>query len=244
MAEQIRKIVQLKDAEYGEKGAVKAVFATFGVIDHDGDMMLSGSIGEQKVRMSAYGHRSWYGELPVGKGRIYESGKDAIFEGQFFLTTNAGRETYETVKAMGDLQEWSFALPEVESETRTDNGQAYRAIKKVRVPEVSPVLLGAGVDTRTLDVKGEAQKPKDMKLIDHVEWLLAQTTEVAERLKSVAEMREEQNRHPSRETLKRSAAVAVALQEVARVIDDVRAKHDVLTREFLRFQEMTATGRR
>lgn len=147
---------RLKQAEYGEKGSVRAVFCTMGAIDHDGDMILPGAIGDQQVRMSAYGHGSWRGELPVGKGRIFEQGSDAVFEGQFFLSTTPGRDTYETVKAMGDLQEWSFALPEIESETRkTPEGQSYRAIKRVTVPEVSPVLLGAGVNTRTLDVKDQ-----------------------------------------------------------------------------------------
>jgi hypothetical protein len=153
MDEKTRKVVQFKNAEYGDKGTVRAVFATLNVIDLGGDMILPGAIGEQRVRMSAYGHRSWQGELPVGKGRVFESGDDAIFEGQFILTTTPGRDTYETVKAMGDLQEWSFALPEIESEMRTDDGRNYRAIKHVRIPEVSPVLMGQGVDTRTLEVK-------------------------------------------------------------------------------------------
>lgn len=157
-----RKVVQFKEAELSDKGTVRAVFSTLGVIDHQGDMILPGAFGEQRVRMSAYGHGSWgsgMDALPVGKGRIYEQGNAAIFEGQFFLTTQAGRETYETVKAMGDLQEWSYALPEIESEQRTTaEGLTYRAVKRVTVPEVSPVLLGASIDTRTLDVKSADRK--------------------------------------------------------------------------------------
>lgn len=152
-----KKVVQFKDAQFGDKGTIRAVFATLGVIDHDGDMILPGAIKDQRVRLSTWGHGSWNGGLnglPVGKGRVYENGNDAVFEGTFFLGTTAGRETYETIKAMGDLQEYSFALPEMETETRrTDDGREYRAIKSVRVPEVSPVLLGAGIDTRTLDIK-------------------------------------------------------------------------------------------
>lgn len=268
-----RLVGPLKDAAFADEGRVRAVFATLGVVDHQGDMMLPGSIGDQKVRLSTWGHGSWQGGLnglPVGKGRIYESGESAVFEGQFFLTTNAGREVYETVKALGDLQEWSFALPEIESESRSVNGQTVRAIKRVRVPEVSPVLLGAGIGTRTLDVKdltnapadlvellrrelaaldaaqgkgSDAQTPKDMKLIDHLEWLLAQSAEVAERVKSVADLRERQDRGPSRESMKRVGVVAAALKGVARVLEDIRAKHDGIVREYLRFQQQL-TGRR
>ena len=239
-----RKVVQLKAAEYSEKGAVRAVFATLSAIDHDGDMILPGAIGEQRVRMSAYGHQSWYGELPVGKGRVYEEGENAIFEGQFFLTTTPGRDTYETVKAMGDLQEWSFALPEIESEMRTTpEGQNFRAIKKVTVPEVSPVLLGAGVNTRTLDVKN-AQGPKDMKLIDHVEWLLAQANDVAERIKSVAEMREEDGRRLSRATWTRALSLAGALKNAACMIEQADKVHAKFLSLILEFEKRNTEGRR
>src|SRR3546814_14819273 len=64
------------------------------------------------VRISAYGHKSWQGQLPVGKGVIRVKGKRAILEGQFFMTTTHGRDTFETVKALSEdgLQEWSYEV--------------------------------------------------------------------------------------------------------------------------------------
>lgn len=137
-----------------EPGEVRAVVATFRVADADGDVTLPGAFTHgEEVRISAYGHRSWAGELPVGRGRIVTTENEAILEGRFFLNTEAGRETYETVKAMGDLQEWSYGFEVVEAERGEWEGEEVRLLRKLRVFEVSPVLVGAGVGTRTLTLK-------------------------------------------------------------------------------------------
>jgi hypothetical protein len=143
---------QIKSAP---EGRVEAVFSTFGVIDHDGDVLLPGAFTDgAPVRISAYGHESWKGALPVGKGLIRTTAREAILEGQLFLNTTAGRDTFEVIKQMGDLQEWSYSLRGVEAEKGSWNGQPARIIRAVDVHEVSPVLMGASIDTRTLAVKG------------------------------------------------------------------------------------------
>lgn len=150
--------VEIKDAE---KGIVEAVFSTFNVIDSDKDVTLPGAFEDgAPVRMSAYGHTSWHGELPVGRGVIRVGEKDAVLEGQFFLKAAHARETFEVVKEMGDLQEWSYGYDVLATGELTDEWKeqgAERVLSKLYVPEVSPVLRGAGVDTRTLSVKAEAE---------------------------------------------------------------------------------------
>lgn len=92
------------------RGEVEAVFATLGVRDLDGDVTIPGAFTEgQEVRISAYGHSSWDGALPVGRGRITVRGNQAVMAGKFFLDTEAGRDTFAVVKHMGELQEWSTA---------------------------------------------------------------------------------------------------------------------------------------
>lgn len=155
--------VEIKDAE---KGIVRAAFARMEVKDHDGDWTLPGAFGEQKVRVSAYGHASWMGELPVGKGTITEQEGEAVAELRFFMNTASGREHFETVKEMGDLQEWSYGFDVLETGEITeelDQMGVRRVLKKLKVHEVSPVLLGAGVGTRTLAVKALEQ------LLDKIE---------------------------------------------------------------------------
>lgn len=154
--------VEIKDAE---KGIVRAVFAKLGVKDLDDDFTPDGAFGKQSVKVSAYGHESWMGALPVGKGTISEEKGEAVADLQFFMTTNHGREHFEVVKEMGDLQEWSYGFDVVETgevtEALREKG-VRRVLKKLKVHEVSPVLRGAGVDTRTLAVKeAPAEKGKE-----------------------------------------------------------------------------------
>lgn len=136
------------------EGQFSAVFATLNVVDKDGDVLRPGSIESgQKVRISAYGHRSWGGELPVGKGSIREEENELIVDGQFFLGSQIGKDTYETVKGLSELQEWSFGFDVVNSSQGEFEGEQVTFLEKMDVHEVSPVMLGAGIGTRTVDVK-------------------------------------------------------------------------------------------
>lgn len=143
--------LKLDDAD---KGEVSAVFATFNVIDKDGDVTIPGAFKEgAEVLISAYGHKSWEGALPVGKGVIHTNSREAIFKGKFFMDTQAGRDTFQVVKELGAKQEWSYGFDVVDSEMGEKDGQRARFLKTMDVHEVSPVMIGAGVNTRTLSVK-------------------------------------------------------------------------------------------
>ena len=141
--------------EDGDAGTVSVVFSTLGVIDSDQDVTLPGAFENgAKTRISAYGHESWLGALPVGKGTIHEVKDEAIFNGQFFMDTQQGRDTFATIKAMGDMQEWSYGYDAVEYKFGDHEDRPVRFLEKVKVHEISPVLIGAGVNTRTLVAKG------------------------------------------------------------------------------------------
>jgi len=137
----------------GEEGSFTAVFSTLNVMDRDGDVTRPGAFQDgQKVRISYWGH-SWY-ELPVGKGVIHADDEKAWVEGQFFLDTERGLQTYRTVKNLEDLQEWSYGFDIVKSSLGKFDGQDVRFLEALDVYEVSPVMLGAGIGTRTTGIKG------------------------------------------------------------------------------------------
>lgn len=146
--------VEIKDAD---KGIFEAVIATFNLKDHDGDWTVPGAFEDgASVRISAYGHESWFGQLPVGKGVLKATEQDARVVGAFFLETTHGRETFATIKAMGELQEWSYGFDVLERGELTEDLRqrgVWRVLKKLKVHEVSPVLVGAGIGTRTVTVK-------------------------------------------------------------------------------------------
>jgi HK97 family phage prohead protease len=148
----------------GQPGEFKAIFATLNVKDADGDVTLPGAFEEgQPVRISAWGHK--WDQLPVGRGTVHSDGKEAWVDGQFLLETETGKEHYNTVKGMGDLQEWSYGFQVEDSIPGQFDGQDVRFLRKMKVIEVAPVMQGAGVDTRTADIK-TASGRADLPLAD------------------------------------------------------------------------------
>lgn len=159
----------LKDTEGKETGEVLAKFGTVGVIDLDGDVIEKGAIGSQAVKISAFGHTSWLGALPVGKGVTEEKDDDLLARMSFFMDTTHGADHFRTVKGLGELGEWSFGFDIMEQRQPTEEERQLgirRVLKELDVFEVSPVLRGAGVDTQTLDAKCEACAVKTKEIVD------------------------------------------------------------------------------
>lgn len=160
--------VEVKDAD---KGLVTAIFSRFNVIDSDRDVTLPHAFTDgAQVRISAYGHTSWEGALPIGIGTIRTTSTEALMDGRFFLDTQGGRDTFTVVKELGPLGEWSYGYDVEESEAGTFQGQQVRFLKKLKVHEVSPVLVGAGVATHTLSAKAADPVRREyerFKQLDH-----------------------------------------------------------------------------
>lgn len=137
-------------------GQVEAVFATLGVKDKDGDVTNSGAFenGAECI-ISAYGHKSWEGALPVGTATIHEVGDKVMLKGQFFMDTTHGRDHFNTVKALGKKGEWSYGYHVDDSEPGNHKGENVRVLKKMTVFEVSPVFRGAGEGTMTTSAKAD-----------------------------------------------------------------------------------------
>lgn len=170
MEKQFKNINLLTDE--GDKGKVSAVFSVFNEIDSDGDVVLPQSIksgyGEKGVAM-VWGH-DW--KDVIGRGEIVEEDGRAVFKGQFIMDTQRGRDAYETVKAMGDIQQWSFGYEVLDSENGmfTKDGKEeveVRYLKSLKVWEVSPVLVGANQNTHTLAVK--EKNTEGLKFTDEIE---------------------------------------------------------------------------
>ena len=157
MAKAGRKAFTPYEFKLSEAGAVMLAFSRFNVIDSDNDVTFPGSMPVGKaIPMSAYGHTSWTGVPPTGKGVISERGDLGIFDGAFFMETDQGRNAYHTTKAMAELQEWSYGYTVLDGPPGLFEGKRVRELRKLDVDEVSPVLKGAGVGTATLAIKSGA----------------------------------------------------------------------------------------
>lgn len=151
-----------------EKGEVAAVFSVFDKIDSDGDIVKAGSIksGFKSGDVPMVWAHKW--DMPIGKGQIEQDDNKATFKGQFFMDTESGREAYNLVKAMGELQQWSFGFKVDDSEygkfkkDGSEEEEDVRFLKGLTVYEVSPVLVGANQETYTMAIKSNTELLEDI----------------------------------------------------------------------------------
>lgn len=132
-----------------DTGEFRAVFSWFNVVDKTGDITLPSAFTDgEKVKISAWGH-AW-SALPIGRGTVHKDAEKAFVDGVFFISTSHGRDAYETIKGLGnDLNEFSYGFDVLDSEEK----DGHRILKKLKVFEVSPVMIGAGNRTFLESIK-------------------------------------------------------------------------------------------
>jgi len=148
------KICVGMDCKAAGEGTSRVVFATTGVIDKDGDYTVAGAFGRQEARIQPA--HDW-NEHNLGKADVFEKGDEAQALLKWNLNTQLGRDWFSSIKfnlQYGVEQNWSYGYDVIEQDASLARRVgAKRALVRVKVHEVSPVLLGAGINTRTLEVK-------------------------------------------------------------------------------------------
>lgn len=223
--------VEVKDADSGE---VTAVFSTLGVVDSDGDVTRPGAFEDgAAVVISAFGHASWGGALPVGKGVIRADDAKAVLEGQFFLDTTAGRDTFAAVKNLGPLGQWSYGYDVTECAFGEQDDKRVRFLDGLKVFEVSPVLVGAGVGTQTLSAKG-----RNMTFADEGAAVLAALATFGDRAADVMAMRRAKGKGLSPDSAELVERIEAELKRLRDALGEAPAPDptttDDVTREWLR----------
>ena len=185
-----------------QEGAFRAIFATFNEVDHDGDVTLPGAfpVGA-KMPLAGVGH-NW--DVPtIGGGTIGADAEKAWLDGQFNLEMAAGLETYRSVKFDQDqginAQQYSYAYDVEKGHSARPEEQkrwpgAKRILEQLIPHEVSPVLLGAGIDTGTAYVKA---RDDPETLATRAERLLTDTSAFAEHARAAVAMRAKEGRELS-----------------------------------------------
>lgn len=205
------------------EGTFRAIFSTFGSVDNDGDVTLPGALPVgQEVLLGAYQHKSWDGMLPIGKGVIGADAEKGWLDGEYFLDTLGGRDTYTTVKRTGSLQEYSYSYDPLIASTKADELRKYpgarRILKKLGVDEVAPVFKGAGIGTGTAFLKSASTYAED------AEHVLADVQAFIERSKSLADLRVKEGRTLSQANRERidsvMAAARTAMDDLEKLLTD------------------------
>lgn len=224
----------------GNTGEFRAVFATFNVVDHDGDVTRPGAFKTgAEVIIGSWGHKT--SELPVGKGVIVADAVEAAVEGSFFLDTQPGKDTYQTVRNLGSLGEWSYVFSVQKSSFGQHDGRDVRFLEDLAVYSVDPVLAGAGIDTRTTDIKS-------LGFLEHGESLVRQVSEYLERVKQRSAIRSAEGRSLSAANMASLGELAESLKsltgELGQFARPERGSTDELAIEWLRsVQRQVFAGR-
>ena len=135
-----------------EAGEFECSFATLNVKDHDGDVIPTGAVGEQRAFFSAWQHN--HSEVPFGGGDIGERDGMAIMRGKLALSDDVElgpeiRRLHWLMNEFPDLFEFSFGFYVSSVEWR--DGTPY--LLGLDIFEVSAVYRGAGIDTHLISVK-------------------------------------------------------------------------------------------
>lgn len=188
-------------ADGDDEGTIEAVFSTFGVVDRDGDIVEAGAIPDGQQVPMVWSH-NW--ERIIGKGKTEVNSERAVFKGRLFLDTDAGADAYKTMKAMDDLQEYSWGFRVLDADFVERDEEFVRVIKRVELFEVSPVLVGAGRGTHTLSLKS-------MSFVEESEAALAAVESLVARSRSLADLRLKEGRTLSTANRERLKAIADAM---------------------------------
>lgn len=214
-----RKSLAFEFKEDGDTpGSFRATFSRLQAIDHDYDVTLPGAFERgQKVRIAQWGH-AW--NLPIiGTGVIDADESTAWVDGRFNLNMTAGRDTYESVKDAGELQEWSYGFDILESSDGDFEGQPVRYLKKLKVHEVSPVMLGAGIGTHTDSIKSNPELTHD----EHANAVLAAVKAWIERTEALAALRMKDGRTLSHEAEGRVEMLLAGIRDAETRLEAVLA---------------------
>lgn len=151
-------------------GSGTLVVATLNTIDLDGDVTLAGFFGRQTVALvPAHDHT----HVPLGKGRLYEVGNEALVDFKFNLKVAPARDWFEAIRFDYEnppaLQQYSYGYRVLAGGSRRGefNGRPVQFLQPladgrpgVLVHEVSPVMIGAGIGTRTTLLNGSSDTGK------------------------------------------------------------------------------------
>ena len=173
----------IKALDDGGHGVAR--IARLSEVDHDGDTYLPGAFkgetGDQWCQILA-GHN--WNHIPLGKARVYEEGDEALAELHFNLAIQAGKDWHASLKfdmlgcdgtgSKNPVQEGSYGFRILDALHEDRDGKRVRVLKRLKVFEVSPVVQGAGVGTRTLSMKNaELKQDRFERLTGDVAEILA-----------------------------------------------------------------------
>jgi hypothetical protein len=210
----IRLPLDFKDAPDGH--AIAGI-VHFDHVDLDGDVVLKSAwpTGEALPIQPSHDWTSY----AIGEGKTGVKGDWGTVELDFFTETTAGRDWYLSAKRRGDRQQWSFGYQILEAEPGVKDGVPVQFLKKLKLLEASPVMLGAQPASHTMAIKAEAGLP----YADELEAALAAALGIVGRSQSLADLRSKEGRTLSTANRTRLASLADTMRTLIGELDELLA---------------------
>ncbi|MGH2378167.1 MAG: HK97 family phage prohead protease [Thermoanaerobaculia bacterium] len=142
-----------RDAVMRDGCEFEAVIATLGVADADGDVIAPGAFAGAGSVPVLWGHDS--AAVPIGKATIRERGNLVIAHGSL-IDDGACAWLRADVATPPAVQEWSWGFLPIRWRFGDLEGRKVRFLEEVDLIEVSGVIRGASVGTRTLSAKAQS----------------------------------------------------------------------------------------
>jgi hypothetical protein len=149
------------------------------------------------------------------------------------MDTQTGSEAYKTVRAMGDLADWSYGylIKPGGSRKAAPGVGAARVLQPLPdgspgadVYEVSPVVRGAGTDTGTLEMKQWApgsELPKDQKFSDQLQGTVVALQRAIERGAAIKQLRDDEGKPLGKQTVELLEEMSGALTQLQGTVADL-----------------------
>jgi hypothetical protein len=158
---------------------VRAIIASFNCVDHDLDVTEPTEIAPgQTAVVSAFGHSAVKDRPRQSAGVVWTGSKVAGIDAQYFDTA-AGNDAFTMVRELhssGPL-EWSYGF-QARRERGHFQGKSVNYLRDVKIHEVSPVAVAAGMGTGTLSAKS-ADRLSYGSQFDHLPAALAEAVAAA-----------------------------------------------------------------
>lgn len=201
-------LLQIKDFK-ADEGSGRAVFATMEAIDRDGDWTERGAFGSQTAKL--VGAHDWSGPS-IGLAKIREEGNEAVADFRFNMEMASAADWYKSLKfnfEHGIPQEFSYGFDIEESGEGERDGQNVRILKRLKVFEVSPVMVGAGVGTRLQSIKSQS-----LRMDEHFSLVVEAIEEFLSRTEDLAVLRRKEGKQLSASAKTRLVAIAERFPEI------------------------------
>lgn len=209
-------------AETNAEGIVEAVVSAFGVLDSYGTRIMRGAFEDSlKERMpkilfhhertDGIGVVEYAEELDAGDKRLPEAIRNyggLFIRGRINLDTELGRDVFSNLQ-FGVYNEWSIGFEPVEEEPQSDGTINFT---KVKLYEVSPVLVGANPLTATLAIRGTDDVGTQIKTL---------IADVIDNARAHGNMRKREGRKLSNAMRDRLGNIVSILRDAAADIDNI-----------------------